>query len=174
MLLDDRPVEGRFLTVTIPIEDDPSNPNFSPELQSILLDGRSWPPPYDEGVPRTAPATGCAADLDGLTEEQREQHPLAGSEPSTVDLSVTPDSLQPYIANDMELIEEIQVSWLADSGDFDLSFGFITDPARSVLTEWRPFLDAPDDGELVRFNFVIRDGRGGVDWAERGLCILPP
>ena len=169
----EQPIEGRFVSVEIPIERDPSDPNLQPELQSILLNGAQWPPPYDEVVPRTAPRTGCAGDLEGLTEEQRTAHPRAGDLPSSINLSVSQGSLQIYAIDEVERTEEIQVSWLADSGDFERTFSFITDPARSVLTQWQPFTSADESGRLVRFNFVIRDGRGGSDWVERGLCILP-
>jgi hypothetical protein len=166
--------EGRFVSVSIPIEVTPDDPNLNPAISTITLNGRSWPPPYDDGVPRTAPRTGCKADLDGLTNEERMAHPLAGTPASSINLHVTPDSLQPYTVGDMTLTEEIQVSWLVDGGDLERTFSFITDPARSVLTHWQSFRDAPEDGLLVRFNFVIRDGRGGTDWVERGLCVLPP
>lgn len=167
------PIEGRFVAASIPIEDDPADPNLNPVLQNVLLSGAAWPPPYDQGVPRTAPGTGCAADLAGLSPAERNAHPQAGEGPSTIDLSVTSDSLQTFMVGEMEVTEEIQVSWLADGGGFERSFSFITDPARSILTQWQPFQSAPEDGELVRFTFVIRDGRGGADWVERGLCILP-
>ena len=171
---EDPELEGRFITVELPIEDDPEDPNLNPEIASVTLDGRPWPPPYDQGVPRTAPRTGCASDLADLTDEERMVHPTAGSASSTVNLFVTPDSLQPYTQNDEQLIEEIQVSWLADGGGFESSFSFITDPARSALISWLPPGDVPNDGLLARFTFVIRDGRGGTDYIERGLCILPP
>lgn len=162
--------EGRFITAIIPIETTPEDPNLNPVISTVLLNGRPWPPPYDQEVPRTAPRTGCGADL---TDEERAVQPVAGSPASTINLHVTPDSLQTYMVDDLTLTEEIQVSWLTDGGDFERSFSFIDDPARSVLTQWQPFSDAPEDGRLVRFNFVIRDGRGGTDWVERGLCLLP-
>lgn len=172
-LQENRPVEGRFVAVTIPIEEDTSDPNLNPELLSIILNGGVWPPPYDQGVPRDAPSTGCATDLAALPPEQRDAHPRAGDDPSTINLAVTQDSVQTFMVDDQEVTEEIQVSWLADGGGFEASFSFITDPARSVLTNWKPFDDVPDGGRLVRFTFVVRDGRGGADWAERGLCIRP-
>ena len=172
--IEGRPIEGRFVAVQIPIEDDPDDPNLHPELQNVLLNGAPWPPPYDEGVDRIAPRTGCTGDLEGLPEEVREAHPRAGEPPSTIDLSVTQDSLQTFMVDEREVTEEIQVSWLGDGGGFERSFSFITDPARSVLTQWKPPEEVPAEGTLVRFNFVIRDGRGGTDWVDRGLCILPP
>ena len=88
-------VAGRFVTVQIPIERDPEDPNLNPEiLDGISLNGSAWPPPYAEGVPRDAPLTGCKTDLDGLSEEDRAKHPFAGSGPSSINLSVTRESLQ--------------------------------------------------------------------------------
>jgi hypothetical protein len=31
----------------------------------------------------------------------------------------------------------------------------------------------PAEGQVVRFTFVVRDMRGGVDWLGRSLCVLP-
>lgn len=163
--------EGRFVTVQIPIERDVEDPNLNPGIADVRLNGQPWPPPYDQGVPRDTPIEGCEADLDALT---RESHPVAGSAPLTINLGVTPGSLQSFTVDDMSVTEEIQVSWLADGGGFEVSFSFITEPASSILTQWQPFSEVSSlDGELVRFNFVIRDGRGGTDWVERGLCVLP-
>lgn len=169
----DVPIEGRFVTVQIPIETDPSDPNLNPDLSDVLLNGASWPPPYDQGVPRDAPRTGCASDLQDLTPEQRAAHPRAGEPGSSIELYVTSDSLQTYTIDDVEQTEQIQVSWLADGGSFETSFSFIVSPATSVLTQWAPPSGVDEEGRLARLTFVIRDGRGGTDWVERGLCILP-
>lgn len=172
--IEGRLIEGRFVTIAIPIENDPSDPNLNPKILSIILDGRQWPPPYDQQVPRDAPSTGCAADLGDLTEAQRMALPRAGDDASTINLAVTEDSLQPFTIDDQQLTEEIQVSWLADGGGYATSFSFISDSPTSVLTSWQPPSSVPEDGSLVRFNFVTRDGRGGIDWSQRGLCVLPP
>ena len=167
--------EGRFVTAEIPIERDPANPNLNPEILSVTYDGRAWPPPYDQGVPRTAPRTGCLDELETLPEEVRNQHPIAGSQGETINLAVTSESLQTFTVDNVEDIEEIQVSWLSDGGDFERTFSFISDPDfPSVLTAWRPLPVNEEDGLLVRFNFVVRDGRGGVSFVERGLCVRPP
>jgi hypothetical protein len=173
--IDERePIEGRVVTVQIPLERDPEDPNLNPGIANIALNGSAWPPPYAQEVRRTAPRTGCKAELDMLTEEERDMHPVAGSAPSNINLSLTDGSLQSFMIDDVELTEEIQVSWLADGGGFEVAFSFITEPATSILTMWQPSSEVPADGRLVRLNFVIRDGRGGLDHVERGLCILPP
>lgn len=165
--------EGRFVTVSIPIERDVADPNLNPMITTVTLDGSAWPPPYDTGVSRTAPRTGCVEDLAGLSPEEQAAHPVAAGPPMAINLLISPESLQTYAVEENEVVEEIQVSWLADGGGYERTFSFITDPARSVLTQWQPFSSAPEDGTLVRFNFVIRDGRGGTHWVERGLCVRP-
>lgn len=161
---------GRFVTVQIPIERDAEDPNLNPGIQNIFLNGSAWPPPYAEGVPREAPTTGCG---DALSPEERDQQPRAGSAPLTVNLGLTPGSLQSFTIDGQDFTEEIQVSWLADGGGFEVAFSFITAPASTVLTQWQPFSEVGQGGRLVRFNFVVRDGRGGLDRVERGLCVLP-
>lgn len=170
---DERSV-GRIVTVQIPIERDAEDPNLNPGIQNLFLNGSAWPPPYAEGVPREAPATGCRAALDALSAEDRAKHPVAGSPPSSINLGVTPGSLQSFTIDGEDFTEELQVSWLADGGGFEVAFSFITEPASAILTQWQPFSEVGEGGRLVRFNFVVRDGRGGLDRVERGLCVLPP
>jgi len=167
------PTQGRIVAVQIPLETDPSDPNLNPEIQQVRFEGTAWPPPYDQGVPRTAPRTGCRADLESLTPEEQAMQPIAGSPPYDIRLQVTPASLQTYTVDDMTLTEEIQITWLTDGGGLVQTFSFINAPAIDSLTQWTPPTAVPEDGQLVRFNFVIRDGRGGTDWVDRGLCVLP-
>ncbi len=171
---EDEPPEGRFVVVQIPLESDPSDPNSNPEIDQVRYEGTAWPPPYHEGVPRTAPRTGCRADLEALTPEEQAMHPVAGSGASDIRLQVTRASLQTYAVDDTTTTEEIQITWLTDGGALVQTFSFINSPAIDSLTQWTAPTEVPEDGQLVRFNFVIRDGRGGTDWVDRGLCVLPP
>ena len=159
--------EGRFISVEISIEDEPDNPNLNPTIADITLDGEPWPPPFDQGVPRDFSDSGCA-DFGGELVALREGGPV-----SIIELTATSDSFQQYLADDMFVTEEMQVSWLADGGGFEFSFSFIADPARVAPILWAPPGFANTGGSLVRFNFLMRDGRGGIDWVERGLCVLP-
>jgi len=164
--------QGRFISVQVPIETDPDNPNDNPEIENVTIAGGAWPPPFDQGVPRDFPNAQCADFLDPAFEVIR-----AGSPPVLIELAATPESFQTFVEDDMgervEATEEMQVSWLADGGGFEFSFGFIALPATSVTIQWAPPAFANPQGTLVRFTFPMRDGRGGVDWVERGLCILP-
>lgn len=171
--------EGRFISVQVLIEQDPDDPNLNPEIAEVTLNGEPWPPPFDRGVPRDFPSTGCITTIDPDGDL-----PRAGDPPSVITLTATDASFQPITIDGEEVIEEIQTSWLSDGGSLEFSFSFITDPARSASVQWAPPAFPSTSGTLVRFTFPIRDratpessagaNRGGVDWVERGLCILPP
>lgn len=160
--------EGRFISVPILIEQNPADPNLNPTIADITLDGKPWPPPFDQGVDRDIPDTGCASVIDDDSELPRPGGPV-----SIIELTATGDSFQEYTVGDMTLTEEMQVSWLADGGGFEFSFSFITAPARTATIQWAPPSFANPGGSLVRFNFLMRDGRGGINWVDRGLCVLP-
>lgn len=160
--------EGRFISVEILIEEEPENPNFNPAIADVTLNGDPWPPPFDQGVPRDQSDTDCVDLVDDPS-----VLPQADGSISIIELSATNDSFQQYVDDDMFITEEIQVSWLADGGAFESSFSFIADPARSAAIQWALPNFPPATGSVVRFNFVIRDGRGGIDRVERGLCVIP-
>ncbi|MGB5810755.1 MAG: hypothetical protein WBG86_09510 [Polyangiales bacterium] len=170
--------EGRFISAQVLIEQDPDDPNLNPEIADVTLNGRAWPPPFDQGVPRDFPSTGCSTVIDPDTDL-----PRGGDPPSAITLRATDASFQTLDIDGTEVTEEIQISWLSDGGAFEFSFSFITDPARSATIQWAPPGFPSTGGTLVRFTFPVRDraspessagaNRGGVDYVERGLCILP-
>jgi hypothetical protein len=77
--------------------------------------------------------------------------------------------------------EELQLSAFTTAGSFDSQFGGVaageTATTPQVTFKWQP-PDAKDDpvpvqGRLVRFVFVLRDLRGGIDWTARTACLVP-
>jgi hypothetical protein len=69
--------------------------------------------------------------------------------------------------------ESLLVSYFISRGDLDHAFSGLesTDPSNATGALWTaPEVDAPS---LARFVVVVRDGRGGSDFAERRICILP-
>ena len=155
--------EGTLVVARIQLDNfEPDN--LQPEIVEVLRDGGAW----DDVPPPDAPIVGCG-----------EGRSITSTTP-LIRLSVTPESLQLISLDDVEIQEEIQVSWLADDGEFERSFSFV-DVDSPLDEDGNPFVEVnwafPDtadpSGTLVRFNFVIRDGFGGTDWLERGFCVVP-
>jgi len=157
-------------------QDDP--PNQHPTLgdERITIDDRPW------NVPETPPpSTGCASapDTDAFP------HVAARDEesPSLVELSIAPEDREPYREivfgegpTVVDAREEITVSHIASGGRLArLQSIVFDDDASRVRVEWQhPSSDTlPNDGLTVSFIFVARDGRGGMDWVERSLCVTP-
>ena len=164
---DDPALEGTVLIAPVVLQQfDP--PNRQPQIADVLYEEESvaWVEP---NPPASDPISPCDGDI---TIDQ--------TTPS-IRLSVTPDSLVPFVADDEEQEDEIQVSWLGDAGEFDRSFSFIDESSPVdangnlfVEVDWELPMSARDNGTLVRFNFVVRNTRGGQDWTERALCVFPP
>ena len=89
---------------------------------------------------------------------------VSGSEPVDVRLLLPQDARE----STADGAEELLVSHLATAGAFDSLFSVIERDAESLelTVAWNPAEDAPAQGE-VRFDFVVRDQRGGTDWIER-------
>jgi hypothetical protein len=71
--------------------------------------------------------------------------------------------------------EELRISHFSSLGELERPFSEILpeETAVSASVGWKPPKSAAPDGELVRFWFVVRDLRGGSDFTERALCLLP-
>ncbi|MND08550.1 hypothetical protein D3C83_312490 [compost metagenome] len=65
------------------------------------------------------------------------------------------------------------MSQFSTRGDLDRVLSVIAkgEPL-SVKSEWQE-PDSISSGRVVRFWFVVRDLRGGVDWSIRTLCAVP-
>jgi hypothetical protein len=150
---------------------DDGEPNRNPTLSdaTVELDGTPWSPPNEpaEAIQRCAERQPTpelpAARVGSGTHAIRVVLDSADRDAIVTDDSLAPDH------------EELQVSEFATAGLLDRQFSFIEPTAESfaVETDWKPPKAAPDGGGLVRFYFVVRDLRGGVDWSERRLCLVP-
>lgn len=77
--------------------------------------------------------------------------------------------------------EGLQLSAFTTAGSFESQFGGVDtndpSPAPAITVKWLPpeVKDdpIPTDGRQVRFVFVLRDLRGGVDWTTRTACLVP-
>ncbi|MBC7174228.1 MAG: hypothetical protein H5U40_17420, partial [Polyangiaceae bacterium] len=97
-----------------------------------------------------------------------------------LELSVEPGSAETFVevgsdGVERTVTESLQITYVATAGEMDRTFGFI-DPGENTIIDtvgWEPPLadEVPPEGLLVRFYFVVRDGRGGVDYLERALCV---
>lgn len=141
---------------------DNSNPSW--DDQSVALSsGLVWPPISaevsavcgDEAVPTFETGTNVVLNL-SLSSSTRDTY-LQNGEPPAV------------------MPEELTISSFTTAGSFDVTFKVIesTDQNERLSTEntWLLPSDATVEGEVVRFYFVVRDGRGGTDIIERKACL---
>jgi hypothetical protein len=136
------------------------NPSFGSE--AIALDGSPWQTQAREsgaclghGLPEVSLAGGQHQIQIGIPEAARETL----SQRNPADLTR----------------ESLRVAHFASRGKLERPFSEILpdDVETSVSLSWDPPETAPPEGELVRFWFVLRDLRGGSDFTERALCIVP-
>jgi hypothetical protein len=135
------------------------NPSFAEA--ELLLDGEPFP------APAVALDTDCAGL--GLVEV-----PAASAHRFVVGF---PESARDPLLQSSDFAtarESLLLSHFVSAGELDRAFS----PIPAASAEIRAEVDwvAPDAGalgRLVRFWFVIRDLRGGSDFAERALCVVP-
>ncbi len=139
--------------------DDGSHPNTNPALASVSFDG--------EVLPAETAATSDCAELPSV---------LAGSVLHHVEVEVEPSSRDPLDreGGDGPARESLLVSYFVSRGDLDHAWSALDSEdsgnATGALWTLPESVDAPS---LARFIVVVRDGRGGSDFAERRLCIVP-
>ncbi|MBN2193878.1 MAG: hypothetical protein JW751_13770 [Polyangiaceae bacterium] len=142
--------------------------NRNPDLASapVELDGNAWEPAEP-------------TDMAGASCEGGETRPTVGAGSGEHLIALTPsptdrESLEPGDPAEPTR-EALQITYLSTGGDLDHSYGAIEDDADMDRLEvtWEAPETVAEAGEIVRFYFVGRDLRGGVDWIERSVCVVP-
>lgn len=139
--------------------DDGSEPNNNPVLTDISLNDLAL-------GPETATVTDCA-QLPSVA---------LGSGARTLSVNLDPSSRDPLVQKNTAdpARESLLLSYFVTSGNLDHAFSAIDsaapDASGSVVWTPPPHADGPS---LARFVFVVRDGRGGSDFTERRLCVVP-
>jgi hypothetical protein len=131
---------------------DEINSNPSLGAEGLLLDGAPWPEGSDDCslLPQVAPGSKHALEL-VLDDADRDALPQA--------TSVDP------------AYETLQLSHFVTAGELERAFSVLPgdEPGLRAKVSWK----APSAATLVRFFLVVRDLRGGSDWALRALCVAP-
>lgn len=139
--------------------DDGNHPNTNPVLTDITLDGESL-------AAETAASTDCA-ELPSVR---------AGSGDHALGVELDPvsrDALTPARAGDPTR-ESLLVSYFITRGALDHALSALDSASTATGTSavWTP-PGAPAEAAPARFIVVVRDGRGGSDFAERRVCVVP-
>ncbi len=137
--------------------EDNNNPTFTAD--SLTLDGATWTASAaDASCPGTIPAVHAAS-----------KHSL-GVHLQSSDF----DSLVQLSSEDPAQ-ETLLVSQFSDAGTLLHTFASLTPdtPALESDVEWDAPSKAASSGAVVHFYFVVRDARGGEDFATRELCLVP-
>lgn len=139
--------------------DDGGAPNTNPTLAEISLNDLVL-------GPETATSTDCAT-LPSVA---------LGAGAQTLGVKLDPSSRDPLPqANSADPPREsLLLSYFVTRGNLDHAFSAIESdaPDASGSVSWTPPPHA-DEPTLARFVFVVRDGRGGSDFTERRLCVVP-
>lgn len=139
------------LTFQLPVEKTAAN--HHPRARGLSFGGAAW----DAGACPEVRAGDAEVEL-GLTTAAADR--------------------EPYTADDGEARREsLRLSFFTTAGELDGQFRVVEadDPSDAPQSRvgWTPpeAADVPDGGVTVRFTFVVRDLRGGIDWTTRTACV---
>ena len=135
---------------------DNENPNFTAD--SLTFDGSTWP------------ASDAQAGCDALPRVHvKTEHGLGVQmQDGDFDALVQMNSADPTR-------ETLLVSQFSDSGTLAHTFGSLdpSTPGLQSTASWSAPPSADANGAVVHFYFVVRDSRGGEDFATRAVCVVP-
>jgi len=162
--------KGTLVAFVLPVGESGSQ-NTHPSLDALRLAGGEW----TYAPPAEAELEGC---------RDRDDMPVivaAGQLPERVTLVMSDESFESYEAQSGDPpeasveTEDVQVSLFATGGSLEGTYAFTSssDPETSIAWEPPPAAELPEGGLLVRFHFVLRDGRAGLSVVSRALCVTP-
>jgi hypothetical protein len=128
-----------------------------PELEA-------WEPP-----PSPLPLEGCADRTStGLPSV------VAGTGEVELVVESAPDDREVYVrADGSERRETLTYSHAATAGELARFFSVSDDRTPTVSVGWTPPAESSSAaGEVIKLYFIVRDGRAGVAWTERALCLV--
>jgi hypothetical protein len=142
--------------------DNNVNPSF--EAATFSFDGEIWPE-LDE----LADAELTCDDRPKLLPSVR-----ASSSAHTIELRLPSDLSEPLQSRTPHSPsrETLQLAHFTTGGDLERAYSTMNVDGRVSLT-WTHSQNATAGARPIRFYFVLRDGRGGLDWRRRALCVLP-
>lgn len=170
---------AELLVLEIPLALDPEVPaNRNPSLadEAWTFEGEAWEPAPDD-----APLEGCGeiagtAALPRVSADERAER--------VIGIGASEDDRESYVSLEgdppaaVERREVLQVSHFATAGALERTLSAVEDSTTSdppIEIDWSPpeVEDVAEGGTLVRFTTVFRDRRGGVDAAQRAVCVVP-
>jgi hypothetical protein len=175
---DEDATDGEVVFFDFPASLGDAPPNRHPSIadETFTYDERAWASP-----PLDVPSVGCAArpDDDALPHvpwRAEEDAPI-------VAMTTRPEDREPYLElvfgeatpTLVESREELTVALVIGAGELPRRQTVIFDDAAlDVTIPWThpPREEVPADGLTVELIAIARDGRGGMDWTRRALCLV--
>lgn len=163
---------GTSLEASFDVELDHVTPNHHPSLahSNLRWNGAPWGEPLANAVPGGACAddAGSPAQPVVLLDEQK----------ATIELVLNGADREPIERMEVGPTREaLQLSLASTSGELDRAYAFLeAEDERDelpVASVWEAPDSVPAEGQVVRFYFVLRDRRGGLDVAVRDVCVRP-
>jgi hypothetical protein len=157
-----------FATSTLMAQlDGTANANPSLDRVALQFDGADWAAWSDE----SDAATACTDP--GLAIPRV----AAGGTNHTITLMVPADMSEPLprVSVHSAARETLGLAHFVTAGDLERAYSDVSvqaDPA-VVHVNWNAPGHVATDSALVRFYFVLRDGRGGADYTVRAVCVTP-
>lgn len=161
--------EGTGLTITtsIPVELDDLDVNHQPGIAEVTLDDVPW---EAELIGDRGPCAGL-----GWPEFR-----FGSTDDFVIAISATDGSREEYEGLQegevARVLEDLQLSFFSTELGLERRFSFISDTQdRANLEYTAEEVEGapPAEGRAIRFDFVMRDGRGGLDRVSRAACLLP-